>query len=177
MNIYLKQIEMSDGKEYSDLLMELSHYKDAYARPVPSDFSEEEFEDFKKNRIRMRNNDNLPDYVVPTSTYWVICDDKVIGYATLKHRIDVNKVGGHFGCCLKKDYQNKGIGNIVAELLSKIAYYDLGIEEVIYTAKNENIQSQKSIENIGGKLIGVHNGYHFYSVNIKDKYKLEGRNI
>ena len=43
--------------------------------------------------------------------------------------------------------------------------------------KNENIQSQKSIENIGGKLIGVHNGYHFYSVNIKDKYKLEGRNI
>ena len=125
MNIYLKQIEMSDGKEYSDLLMELSHYKDAYARPVPSDFSEEEFEDFKKNRIRMRNNDNLPDYVVPTSTYWVICDDKVIGYATLKHRIDVNKVGGHFGCCLKKDYQNKGIGNIVAELLSKIAYYDL----------------------------------------------------
>ena len=175
MNIYLKQIELSDGKEYCDLLMELSHYKDAYAKPVPSDFEENEFEDFKRNRIRMRENDNLPSYVVPTSTYWVMCNDEVIGYATLKHQIDVNKVGGHFGCCLKKEYQNKGIGNVVADLLSHIAYYELKIDEVIYTAKDENIQSQKSIEKIGGKLIGTHNGYHFYSVSLKDKYELEGR--
>ena len=69
----------------------------------------------------------------------------------------------------KKDSQNKGIGTIVSNELSKIAYYKLGIEEVVYTSKNENIQSQKSLEKIGAELTSIHDGYHFYKVNLKEK--------
>lgn len=170
MNIWLKEISIDDDKKYCDLLMELANYKDVHARPVPSDFTYEEFESFKKMRVRMANNDDLPSNVFQTSTYWVMGDEEVIGYATLKHKIDENKPGGHFGCCLKKEYQNRGIGTLVSSELSRIAYYDLGIEEVIYTSKNENIQSQKSLENIGAELISVHDGYHFYKVNLKEKY-------
>jgi RimJ/RimL family protein N-acetyltransferase len=102
-------------------------------------------------------------------------DFSPIGYATLKHKVDLSKPGGHFGCCLKKEYQNQGIGGIVAELLSDIALNDLGIEEVIFTSKSENEQSKRSVAKIGGTLIKVENGYHFYKVNIKEKLEQLGK--
>lgn len=177
MNIWLKEISVNDDEKFCDLLIELANYKDVYARPVPSDFSYDDYESFKKTRVRMANNDNLPSSVFPTSTYWVMSDDEPIGYATLKHKIDENIPGGHFGCCIKKKYQNKGIGTIVSNELSRIAYYDLGIEEVVYTSKNENIQSQRSLEKIGAELINIHDGYHFYKVNLKDKFENKERRM
>ena len=105
MNIWLKEISLDDDESYCDLLIELSNYKDVYARPVPNDFSYDDYECFKKTRVRMANNDNLPSNVFQTSTYWVMNDEEPIGYATLKHKINENVPGGHFGCCIKKDYQ------------------------------------------------------------------------
>ena len=113
MNIWLKEISVDDSDEYGNLLIELSRYPDVYARPVPADFELEEFESFKRTRVKMAAGDNLPSYVKQTSTYWVMDDNTPISYATLKHEIDINKPGGHFGLCLKKEYQNKGLGTIV----------------------------------------------------------------
>ncbi len=173
MNVWLKEITTNDGKEYRDVLMALAKYPDVFARPVPSDFEEREFPSFLESRVRMRTGDNLPKYVKITDTYWVMLDDKPIGYATLKHEADLQKPGGHLGLCLLKEYQNKGIGSIVSELLSQKAY-ELGIEDLIYTSKDENIQSQKSLDKIGATLVSVHDGYHYYMVNLKDKYQERG---
>ena len=169
MNIWLKELSQEDDKSYFDLLMELANYDDVYAKPVSKDFTYSEYEKFKESRIKLKNSENIPSFAVPTSTYWVMDQDKPIGYATIKHVADCNKPGGHFGLCLKKSYQNKGIGKIVSDLLSDIAYKELGIEEIIYTSKIENIQSQKSVEKIGAKLIGIHDGYYFYSINLREK--------
>jgi len=174
MNITLKPIELEDGQEYCDLLIELARYKDVYARPVPSDFEPNEFDSFKRARVQLAAGIDLRPGIKQTSTYWVMDDISPIGYATLKHEVDLTKPGEHFGLCLKKEYQNKGIGTIVSNELSKIAYYDLGIEEVIFTSKNENEQSKRSVAKIGGTLVKVENGYHFYKFNIKEQLaKLE----
>ena len=170
MNIWLKEIDINDDDKYCDLLIELASYEDVHARPVPMDFTKEDFLFFKKARIQMASGINLPKNITKTSTFFVMNDNEPIGYATLKHEVDINKPGGHFGLCLKKEYQNKGIGTIVSELLSQIAYYNLGIEKLIYTSKNENVQSQKSLSKIGASLLDVHDGYHFYEVDLKQKY-------
>lgn len=170
MNIWLKEIDINDDDRYCNLLIELANYEDVYARPVPNDFTKDDFEYFKKARIQMASGINLPKNVSKTSTYFVMDDNEPIGYATLKHEIDITKPGGHIGLCLKKEYQNKGIGSIVSEQLSNIAYHDLGIEKLVYTSKNENTQSQRSLSKIGATLIGIHDGYHFYEVDLKEKY-------
>ena len=175
MNITLKPIELEDGQEYCDLLIELARYENVYARPVPSDFEPHEFDSFKRIRVKMASGIDLKPGIPQTSTYWVMDDVSPIGYATLKHEVDLSKPGGHFGCCLKKEYQNKGIGSIVANLLSDIALNELGIEEVIYTSKNENEQSKRSVAKIGGTLIKVENGYHFYKVNLREKQLGKGK--
>ena len=102
MNIWLKPIEVEDGKEYCDLLIELARYEDTFARPVPKDFEPEEFSSFKETRIRMSMSEIRPG-IPKTNTYWVMNDISPIGYATLKHEVDLTKPGGHFGCCLKKN--------------------------------------------------------------------------
>lgn len=170
MNIWLKEISVDDGDEFGNLLIELSRYKDVYARPVPDDFELEEFDSFKKTRVKMALGEDLPSHVKRTSTYWVMDDNTPIGYATLKHEIDINKPGGHYGLCLKKEYQNKGLGTIVSDMLSDIAYNQLGITEVVFTSKNENVQSQKSVDKIGATLFKVQDGYHFYSLDLEKKY-------
>ena len=174
MNIWLKPISMEDGDDFYNCLMELSNYEDAYAKPVPEGFPREDFASFVK--IRMQMVDGIPNRpnIPKTNTYWVMDDEKPIGYATLKHTVDMKKPGGHFGCCLIKEYQNKGVGSIVSRLLSEIAVNELGLEEVLFTSKNENIQSQKSVEKMGGKLIDIHDGYHFYTLNIKEKLEERG---
>ena len=118
----------------------------------------------------MASGVSLPKNITKTNTYFVMDNDIPIGYATIKHEIDINKPGGHIGCCLKKEYQNKGIGKIVSDELSKIAYYEIGIDKLIYTSKNENVQSQKSITKMDAKFLGVHDGYHFYEVDLTKKY-------
>ena len=170
MNIWLKELSLEDDKTYYDLLMELTSYPDVHARPVPETFPYEDFEDYKKARIRLKEENNKR---TPTTTYWVMEGETPIGFATLRHRVDPDKIGGTFGLCLRKESQNKGIGLEVSNLLSDIAYHTYHIEEVVYTAKDENTQSQRSIEKIGGKLVSIHDGFHFYTVNIAEKYKEE----
>jgi len=173
MNIWLKEVELEDDKRYCDLLIELANYENAYAHPVPSDFTYDDYEIFKKVRISMTVDSEENKTIV--NTYWVMDDNIPIGYATLRRKFDIDKPGGHLGCCLKKEYQNKGIGSIVSNMLSVIAYNDYNIEKLIYTAKNENIQSQRSIDKIGGVLIDIHDGYHFYEVDLTKKFNIDGR--
>ena len=58
MNIWLKPIELEDGQEYCDLLIELARYQDVFAKPVPSDFEPEEFPGFKETRIYRNSTRN-----------------------------------------------------------------------------------------------------------------------
>ena len=175
MNVWLKELSLDDGDAFCNVLITLATYKDVYARPVPSDFTKEEYPGFLKARIDLKNGVNIPAYAVITDTYWVMLDDKPIGYATIRHEADYKKPGGHFGLCLLKEYQNKGIGSVISELLSSYAYESLGMNEVIYTSKDSNIQSQRSLEHIGAVLVDVHDGYHYYKIDLKKKYHGKGR--
>lgn len=170
MNIYLKEISIEDDKKYFDLLLELANYENVYAKPVPGDFDYSEFDSFKQTRVWMGSSEyNSPKYV-RTTTYWVMDDLLPIGYATLKHELKENTVGGHFGLCLKKEYQNKGLGTLISDLLSKEAY-NFGIEKVIYTSKKENIQSQKSVAKIGATYVREDDKYYYYEDDLTKKFQ------
>lgn len=169
MNIYLKEIELEDDKKYFDLLVELANYKDVYAKPVPEDFLYEEFESFKNTRVNMGKEDYISPKYVRTTTYWVMDKNNPVGYATLKHELKGNTVGGHFGLCLKQEYQNKGLGIYISDLLSEKAY-DFGIDKIVYTAKKENVQSQKNIQKINATYIKEDDKYYYYEDDLTKKY-------
>ena len=99
-------------------------------------------------------------------------NNKVLGFIHVDSHFEIMDL---INIVVLKEYQNKGIGSIVADELSKIAYEELGINDIIYTSKMENIQSQRSLEKIGATFINAHDGYHYYTVNLKEKYETKGR--
>ena len=46
----------------------------------------------------------------------------------------------------------------------------LGINEVVFTSKDENIQSQRSVDKIGATLFKVQDGYRFYALDLEKKF-------
>ena len=106
--------------------------------------------------------------------YFISVDNEYVGFVHLGSRgCEIDWLEDIF---VLPEYQNKGIGMVVSDLLSEIAYNEYNIEELIYTAKLENTQSQKSIEKLGGVFINSNDGYMFYKVDLLKKYE-EGRKI
>lgn len=96
----VKKVSVDDDNGYCDLLIELANYDDVYDRPVPRDFYYSDYKLFKEAIVKIAKY--LPTNVMPTNTYWVMQSEQPISYATLKHKVDCLKPGGHIGCYPKK---------------------------------------------------------------------------
>lgn len=95
---------------------------------------------------------NVPQDWVPTSTFWLINEDNVVGVVRIRHR----EIGsaGHIGYDISPNYRNKGYGTEILKLALKIAF-EMGIHEAIVTCSVTNLASKNIIEKNGGKLTGT----------------------
>ena len=175
MNIWLKELSIDDGKEFFDLLMNLTNDNSIYNRLIPDDFSIEEYESFKRTRLKLKNDSDLPEFITPASTYWIMNDNIPIGYGIIRHRLSFNQKGGHLGICLKKEYQTNEIRIIVSNLMSDIAYNDLDINEIVYVVNEDNEKNKQIVHEIGGVLIYKKDNNCFYKVDLEEKFRKERR--
>lgn len=92
---------------------------------------------------------------IPTSSYLLIEDDRIIGHIFIHHYIDSNLLRdyeGNIGYAIRPQERNKGYGTIMLSLaLEKCK--DLNIPEVLITCNKDNIPSSKVIEKNNGKLL------------------------
>lgn len=92
---------------------------------------------------------------IPTSSYLLIEDDRIIGHIFIHHFIDQNLLRdyeGNIGYAIRPQERNKGYGTIMLSLaLEKCK--DLNIPEVLITCSKDNIPSSKVIEKNNGKLL------------------------
>lgn len=103
--------------------------------------------------IESIENPNHPlENLVPAHQYLLVDNHhKVIGMLNL--RLELNdylaNFGGHIGYSIHPNLQGMGFGKKILSLVIPIAY-DLKIYRLLITADQENIASQKVIENAGG---------------------------
>ncbi|TFG47244.1 MAG: GNAT family N-acetyltransferase, partial [Candidatus Brocadiia bacterium] len=90
---------------------------------------------------------------VPANTYWLICEDRIVGTCNLRHELNdfLKNFGGHVGYSIRPTERGKGYGNLILGLSLEKAR-DLGIKRVLVTCDDNNIASARVIENNGGKL-------------------------
>ena len=95
----------------------------------------------------------LPEGWVPASTYWLICQNRIVGTCNLRHELNdfLREFGGHVGFSVRPSERGKGYGTQMLELLLEKAQ-ELGIERVLVTCDDNNIASAQVIEKNGGKL-------------------------
>lgn len=96
---------------------------------------------------------DLQELWVPSSTFWLIDNNKIIGRLNLRHRLNNNliKRGGHIGYYIRKKYRHQGYGTQILKLALPKAR-QLGLKKVLITCDNDNVASWKIIEKNNGRL-------------------------
>ncbi|HEY0460171.1 MAG TPA: GNAT family N-acetyltransferase [Pyrinomonadaceae bacterium] len=112
-----------------------------------------DFEDYLRRMQILAKGENLPDGAVPSHTYFLFCDGKIIGRSELHRELndELELIGGHIGADIRYSERKKGYGTLILRLtLEKARSY--GLKNVLVTCDTKNTASAKTIEKCGGRL-------------------------
>ena len=173
-NIYLKFPTIEDKEKWIEYLKE---YRLDNPKAKPLSCTENlNYEEWLKKIIKEHNGIDLQEGRVPSSVYFLMNDERIIGNLSTRHNIDnefLSRIGGHIGYGVRPSERRKGYATIMLNLaLEKCD--ELGLENVLVTCKEENIGSAKTIENNCGVLKEVifdsqeNCNFKKYWINIKE---------
>lgn len=144
----------SPSKQYKDTFLEALQEEiqaagDQMAHKVQSIATD--FEGFLQRLSDMERGINIPLYLVPASSFWLIDNSEYIGSLNLRHELDYHLlyIGGHIGYDIRPSKRRKGYGKEILRLGLEKAR-ERGLCRVLITCDETNIGSKKIIEANGG---------------------------
>lgn len=102
--------------------------------------------------LENEKQENPPDHWVPSSTYWLVSDNKkVIGAVNIRHGLTEKLLhrGGHIGYGIRPSERRKGYATVLLFLALEKAK-ELGIKQALVVCDEGNIASEKTILKNGG---------------------------
>ena len=121
--------------------------------PFPLDYA---FDDFPALVKRLNNyalGVDLPEDLVPNSTFWLVEENDIVGVSSLRHRLTdrLKLLGGHIGFGVRPSAQGRGVAK---ELLKRtlVRAGELGITDVMIICLKDNVASARVIQANGGQL-------------------------
>ncbi|WP_113906579.1 GNAT family N-acetyltransferase [Aliidiomarina celeris] len=121
--------------------------------PFPLDFDASDFAALLERIENFRQGINLPEGYVPSTTYWLVSGDKLVGVSNLRHHLNerIAHAGGHIGLGIRPSERGKGFGNLLMKLTIEQAKAR-GIQPVHIHCYADNQASAKTIRANGGEL-------------------------
>ena len=112
-----------------------------------------DFDGFVRRQKDYARGVNLPDGLVPASTFWLVRENNILGVCNIRHRLieKLRDFGGHIGYSIRPSERNKGYGTLMLKLALDKARA-IGIERVLITCGKDNTASQRVILTNGGVL-------------------------
>ena len=151
-NIYLKFPTINEKEKWIEYIKEF-RADDPNAKPLNCT-EDTNYEEWLKKILDEHNGINLQEGRVPSSVYFLMVDDKIVGNCSIRHNIDndfLSLYGGHIGYGVRPTERRKGYATIMLSLVLEKCN-DLGLKDVLITCKESNIGSAKTIENNCGVL-------------------------
>ncbi len=161
MKTELRQLSIHDGRKVYDFLQTLpdenGFHNSAYQ------LSYEDFLAWLKKMDDYAHGRHMPDWMVPSSEYWFLVDDQIVGNIRLRHYLNdaLRKAHGHIGYAIAPAYRGKGYAKLMLKEMLKVAK-TFAIDQVLLTANIDNIASRKTMEACGGILEKEENNLAFY---------------
>lgn len=160
----LQQLSPDDGQGIYAMLQEIARDDNGFHNDVYG-MTYGEFENWLKQTYEFDSGVNMPDWMVPQSSYWLFDGDIPVGVGRLRHCLNevLQKTSGHIGYAIRKSQRGKGYGTAILSLLIKEAAL-LGIEQLQVATDSSNAKSQKVIIRNGGVFRREEEGKNIYSI-------------
>ena len=162
MNVELRALSTSDGREIFDMIKEVGPGENGYSS-VGHDVERDVFSDFLAERVEMSTEAAMKSGRVPETIYWLYVDGRPVGIGKLRDYLNdfLRGWGGHIGYTIRPSERGKGYGNIILRELLKEARRK-GIEEVLILCNVTNAASRRVIEANGCELIDERNEHYYW---------------
>lgn len=154
--LYLKEPTIFEKDEIVDMCFELQNSNYEYKFEGVNIFkgvSEETYFKFL-NKLRVCKFFGSINSEWANQTTYVLIDEvgHIYGCASLRHNLNERliKYGGHIGYAIRPSERAKGYGSIQLKLLLEKAY-ELGINQVLITCRENNIPSKLIIDSCIGR--------------------------
>jgi predicted acetyltransferase len=152
-NVYLVDPTSQYKNEYLDMV---SEWKSSGEKLIPwvLRFDSANFQSMIEELTRLRNDKNLEENKVNSSTFWLSNQDRrLLGVVNIRHRLNINllQIGGHIGYGIRPSERQKGYATEMLRL-ALLEANKLGINKVLVTCDKDNIGSAKTIINNAGIL-------------------------
>lgn len=123
--------------------------------PLFPDGGAEDAAEYTERLARTKLGLDLPPGYVPSSTYWLIDGDEIVGVGRLRHRLTpaLERNGGHVGGAINPGERGRGLGNDVLRLTLARSATELGLSEALVTTHASNAVASRSVVSVGGELI------------------------
>ncbi|MCB1583633.1 MAG: GNAT family N-acetyltransferase [Marinicella sp.] len=140
-------------KYQSSYLAYIVELGDEERYPFPMDFDHHDFPAMLQRIADFEQGVNLPLGYVPSTTYWLVQGDEILGAANLRHQLNdvLRTAGGHIGLGIRPKYRQQGLSVRLLQLTLEQAE-NKGINPVHVHCYQENIASARMIMACGGVL-------------------------
>jgi predicted acetyltransferase len=124
--------------------------------PYPMDLEHANFEALVERLEGYSKGMELPDWLVPNTTFWLVNEGEICGCSHLRHHLnqELEFAGGHIGLGIRPCYRGKGLSKLLLNLTIKKAI-DMGIKDVHIHCHQSNMQSRRMIESSGAILLST----------------------
>jgi|LSQX01.3.fsa_nt_gb predicted acetyltransferase len=150
---FLVELDGKEGKEIYEMLQRIGPDENAFNNEV-NGMSYEQFKSWLSLQMKWARGEDLPDGYVKQWTYWLVEENKPVGYGKLRERLTEKSrnFGGNIGFAIDPLSRGKGYGYILFDMLL-IEAPNKGIREVLSTVERNNIPSKLIHEKCGGVII------------------------
>lgn len=111
----------------------------------------EDIDEYIRRTEEHSRGENLPDFWMPATTYWLVEENAFLGHVNVRHSLVEwsEKIGGHIGFAIRATERKKGYGSHILAL-AKAEARALGLTRALVTCNENNAGSRKIIEKNGG---------------------------
>lgn len=111
------------------------------------------FASYLRNMQKQKERHYVEPDRVPTTDFWLIDGEEVIGRLSLRHELNdfLLKVAGHIGYMIRPSRRCQGYGKEILRLGLEQARA-IGLTRVLVTCDENNIGSKRVIESNGGRF-------------------------
>jgi predicted acetyltransferase len=138
------------AESYNEYIRELGT-EERY--PFPLDFDHSNFAALLQKLDEFRNGINIPEGFVPSTTYWLVDGDELLGVSNLRHYLNdrIRHIGGHIGLGIRPSQRGRGLGKLLLQLTVDAARLK-GIGDIHVHCHGNNLASSRMILANGGQL-------------------------